>query len=71
MDAPGSLPPGSQDVLTASLKVWVQERISGGITVKQLLRMDVQGITRVILQFGVDENTNVEDISKYVHLLPK
>lgn len=71
MDAPGYLPPGSQDVLTAILKVWVQEMISGGITVKQLLCMDVQGIIRVILQFSVDENTNVEDISKYAHLLPK
>lgn len=71
MDAPGSLPPGSQDVLTAILKVGVQERISGGITVKQLLCMDVRGIIRVILQFSVDENTNVEDISKCAHLLPK
>ena len=70
-DTPDSLPPGSQDVLMEVLKLWVQERVSGGITMKQLLWADVQRITRMVLQFSADENTNVEGISKCAHCLPK
>lgn len=49
MDAPGSLPSGSREVFVAVFKVWVQERISGGITMEQILRMDIQGIVTVTL----------------------
>lgn len=48
MDAPRSLPPGSWDVSMGVLKVCARESISGGITMKQFLRMDSQGIIRAI-----------------------